>query len=112
MKKLLLSAALVGLSSIASADYFHPVTINRITINDAVSISSGESIQNTCSYFGAKLKFDATTPKGKSMLSLVLLAKATGQPISVWYTPTTGTGDENSGCNPGNLAVVNEVGMY
>lgn len=112
MKKLILSAALFSLSSIASADYFHAVTIDRIQVNGIAQISSVASIPNTCSYFGAKLKFDTTTPAGKSMLSLALLAKATGQPISVWYNPATGAGDENSGCHQGNLAVVNDIGMY
>ncbi|MDE1462043.1 hypothetical protein [Spartinivicinus poritis] len=112
MKKLLFSAALFGLSSITSAEYINGVTIDRIQVSNIVQITTNLSVPNTCSYFGAKFKFDSQTPTGKSMLSLVLLAKATGKPLSIWYTPATGAGDENSGCNPGNLAVVNEVGMY
>lgn len=112
MKKLLLSAALLSSSFFASADYVHSITLDRVIVGAETQIVTYTSVSNTCSYFGAKFKFDSTTPEGKSILSLVLLAKATGQPVSIWYTPATVSGDENSGCNGSKLAVVHTIAMY
>ncbi|MCP4746637.1 MAG: hypothetical protein GY874_10940 [Desulfobacteraceae bacterium] len=114
MKKMILLAFLASLflSAPAFADYVGGVNISAINVSDTVLISTTQDIGNTCSYFNAKFRFDATTAKGKNMLSLILMAKAMGNPISVWYSAGTSIGtNETNGCGYTNMAVVHEVAM-
>lgn len=67
---------------------------------------------DVCSDYGRHFIFDATTPEGKNMLSVVLAAKVTKTKINIWYTPSTTPGsDQNSGCNVATMAIVDGVGI-
>ncbi len=74
----------------------------------AVSVPPG----NTCSSWGYHFRFDATTPGGKNMLSILLAAKMANKRVNVWYTPSSAPGtDQASGCNAGTAAVLTSIGV-
>jgi hypothetical protein len=52
----------------------------------------------TCSYFVVHLAFDATTPKGKTMLAILMTAKAMGRTIDIWYDDSPMAANETNGC--------------
>lgn len=67
---------------------------------------------DTCSYFGRHFVFDATTEKGKNMLSILLAAEMSGREVDVWYTPSTTPGTVNgAGCGQNTLAIVTAIGL-
>jgi len=67
---------------------------------------------NTCSYFGDQFTFDIASSTGAKMLAVLLLAKAQGGLIQVWYqtSPNPGT-NETNGCNPGTMSKVAMIGL-
>ena len=68
--------------------------------------------KGTCVYFGRHFRFDATTPGGRNILTILLSAVASGKNVDVWYAhrPVPGKNQTN-GCNEGNLAVVKYIGI-
>jgi hypothetical protein len=67
----------------------------------------------TCSYFGNQFFMDIASGTGNNMLSVLLLAKAQGTPIHVWYktSPNPGT-NETNGCNyPSTMARAFMIGF-
>ncbi len=94
------------------ADYYPAISISGIHVagNTALIYTTQDVSTNTCSYYGAKFKFEHSTPAGKNMFNLILLAKTTGTPISVWFTPSeVPQHDETGNCVISNLAVMNAV---
>lgn len=67
---------------------------------------------DTCNYFGRHFQFDATTEKGKNLLTILLAAKMGNKQIDVWYVPSSAQGtDQTSGCTHESMAVVSEIGI-
>jgi len=66
----------------------------------------------TCNYFGRHLRFDATTPEGKNMYSMLLMAIASKRKVDVWFTPSTLPGtDHVDGCKGSNMATLVNIGV-
>jgi len=79
---------------------------------DFVELAVSVPPANTCSLWGYHFRFDATTPGGKNMLSILLAAKIAGKRVDVWYTPSSAPGtDHTSGCNAGTAAVLTNIGL-
>jgi hypothetical protein len=67
---------------------------------------------DTCTYYHDQFKFDASTAQGKNMLALLLLVKETGQPLDIWYEPSSAPGTtEANGCGEFTLSIVDNVGV-
>jgi hypothetical protein len=101
----------------AATEYAQPGTVLRITTvgssNGKVIFGVSQVPAHTCNLYNT-LQFilDTSTPDGKAMYAVLLLAKVTGKPIDVLYEDSTapGTNDTN-GCNVSTLSVVDSVGI-
>jgi len=99
-------------STEASADYAPDREVTSIHGNDFVEFAVSVPPGNTCSLWGYHFRFDATTPGGKNMLSILLAAKMANKRVNVWYTPSSAPGaDQASGCNVGTAAILTTVGL-
>ena len=99
-------------STAESADYAPDLEVTLIHVRDFVEFSVSVPPGNTCSLWGYHFRFDATTPGGKNMLSILLAAKLAGKRVNVWYTPSSAPGaDQTSGCNLGTAAVLTTIGL-
>lgn len=111
MKRVVL--ALVALFSIhATAQYANDVQVQRIHTksNGYAYFGIANPPDDTCNWYGEIFRFDITTEAGQAMLSNLLLGKASGNQISVWYqiSSTPGTTSE-TGCTESSLAVVTGI---
>jgi hypothetical protein len=66
---------------------------------------------NTCTSWAAHFQFNHTTADGKALLASLLMARATGRQIAVWYTNSAAPGTVDSACS-GNLSVLTGVRVY
>ncbi len=46
-------------------------------------LTNAPALSDVCTYYFRQFKFDATTPEGKNMLSILLAAHMANKPISV-----------------------------
>lgn len=59
----------------------------------------------TSSYYWRFFKFNATTPEGKNMLAVLLMAMDSTKKIDLWYVESTDAGkDETNGATEATLA--------
>ena len=97
-----------------AAGYAGKLSVNRIRMDDPI-VYFGTTPQpaSTCSNWGEYFKFDHTTPAGKSFLSTLLMAKASGKLLDVWYIESNAPGtDQSNGCAKDSLAVVTGIGVW
>jgi len=66
----------------------------------------------TCSYFKRYFRFDATTPAGKNLLTILLMAKASDRSVDVWYNKSSAEGkNETNGATKNNVSVLVQIGV-
>jgi len=110
MKKVLSAViALAGLaiSSYSQAGYYlGAVSVERVRIEVQFVVFGVTPIPvETCSSWGETLKFDHTTDFGKVALSALLVGKASGKLIDVWYDESSVPGaTEANGCGNDQLS--------
>jgi len=114
MKKYILAGILFLISSSSFAGYLVPSPIIGIYISKegVVRFNVQKAAIDTCNYFDYRFAFDASTPGGKSMLSLLLSAKIANKNVNVWYdpSPTPGT-TKDDGCTKSTLAQATHIGL-
>jgi hypothetical protein len=105
-------------SSFAAREYAQTGTVLRIlTADNAGHVLFGVSQipAHTCNWYSTiQFDLDTTTPNGRTMYALLLLAKATGKPIDINYEDSTAPGtNETNGCGsiPGSISVVYAIGV-
>jgi len=89
-------------------------TINRfyVDLDGWVFFGLQTALPNTCSYFIEQFKFSSSTPAGKSMLAVVVAAKAANAPLVLWYSDSTAPGtNHTNGCTGSTMSVVSGIGM-
>lgn len=98
-------------SDYAAAEYIGGVEFQNIMVDNGwCYVQVNEDVQNTCSYFNYRFRFDATTTQGKLMYSSLLMAKALKKNVEFWYTASSAVGtDENSGCTTTTMATAYAV---
>lgn len=75
------------------------------TTNTYVGLSTQPP--NTCSAWGAHVRFDHTTANGKAWLASLLMAHASGRQIDIWYTNSGTPGTTDAACT--SMAVLTGV---
>ena len=112
LKKLLVTAALL-LPLQASAGFISDQRVLDIYGSNIIYFGISHPDQETlCSNWGRHFNFDATTEKGKNLLTLLMSAYLSDKRVNVWYNESTlpGTTEQN-GCSSGKLAVVEKIGF-
>jgi hypothetical protein len=113
MKKLALAILMCTAAQPSLAGYGGG-TIDRYYVDSTGWVYFGLTSQlpGTCSYFIEQFKFDASTPTGKNLLSVIVSAKLAEKDVTLWYTdsPVPGTTQAN-GCHAGTMAVLNAAGV-
>jgi hypothetical protein len=67
---------------------------------------------HTCSYWGVQFILDTTTAGGKNDYALLLVAKATGALVDVWYHDSNAPGtDQTNGCTVATMSVADSSGF-
>lgn len=96
-----------------AAGYAGNLSVNRIRMDDPlVYFGTTPQPASTCSNWGEYFKFDHTTPAGKSFLSTLLMAKASGKFLDVWYIESSSPGTtQANGCNRDALSVITGIGV-
>jgi len=80
--------------------------------SDDILFGFSSTPSDLCKYYNRQLKFDATTEKGKNILSILLAAKMSGKRIDVWYTPSTTPGTtEANGCTRTTMGILTQIGI-
>lgn len=97
-----------------AAGYAGKLSVNRIRMDDPmVYFGTTPQPASTCSNWGEYFKFNHTTPAGKSFLSTLLMAKASGKLIDVWYMESGAPGtDQSNGCDKDSLALLTGIGVW
>ena len=114
MKKMGISFVLILLSSLSWSDeYSGGHTIKKLYGSSYITFGIDNAPNDKmCNYHGRHLTFDATTDKGRNILSILLAAHLSGKNIDVWYIPSSAPGsDSGSGCAHATLAEVTQVGF-
>ena len=112
MYKFLIGFIVIFLSTVSEAAYVGGQSISKLYGSSAIKFGISNPSSDTCSYYGRQFIFDATTDKGKNILSILLAAKMANKNINVWYTASSQPGtDEKSGCNGSTLATVADIGI-
>lgn len=68
----------------------------------------------TCDFYGEQFVFDARTPEGKNMLSVLIAANLAGKKVDVWYLhgPDSGAyGLRDNQCDETKMAQVFRIGI-
>lgn len=108
-----LSIALLFLSNLSYAGYGGG-KIDRFYVSSDGLTRFGlvTQLDGTCSNWGEHFKFDASTPIGKNLLSVIMSAKAANQTVNVWYldSPKSGTNQTN-GCTTSEMADLTAIGI-
>jgi len=102
------------LSTNVYAGYADGVNVARVRIHDNGEAFFGVDVQpvGTCSNWGEYLKFDHTTPAGKTLMSALLVAKSSGKPIGVWYDDSSVPGaTQENGCSESAMAVLTAISL-
>jgi len=113
MKKIAMLIGIILFSSNALADFSGVRSIDRVRVDTQyVYFGATPTPTNTCSSWGEDLKFDHTTEYGKSFLSTLLSAKATGAKVDLWYHASSapGTTHEN-GCGGEQVSVMTGIAI-
>lgn len=80
--------------------------------SDDILFGFSSTPSDLCNYYERQLIFDATTDKGKNMLSILLAAKLSGKKIDVWYTPSTSQGTtHDNGCSRTTMGILTNIGI-
>jgi hypothetical protein len=118
---LLCSAAVLFMTAatptFAVTEYAQPGTVLRIATlggtGGKVVFGVSQIPAHTCTaYSSQEFVLDTSTPDGKAAYAVLLLAKATGKPIDVWYEDSTAPGtNETDGCGWTTMSVVDAVGL-
>jgi hypothetical protein len=99
----------------AATEYAQPGTVLRILTgsNGLVFFGVSQIPGHTCNWYGTiQFTLDTTTPSGKAMLTVLILAKATGKPIDIGYEDSIAPGtNETNGCNSQTMSVVDSIGI-
>jgi len=112
MSFLVLTSVVLSLN--ANATFSGGLEIMRVRVHAEGLVLFGASVQpaNTCSSWGEYFIFDHTTASGKSLLSTLLTAKASGKTIQVWYINSTAVGtNQTSGCDSATMAKVTGIAL-
>lgn len=113
MKKVAIMILFFCLSNSGFSDYLGSKTPGFLYGHQYVvfGINSPPS-GTTCSYWGRQMRFDATTPSGKVMLTILMTAIASKRNVDLWYTPSSNPGtDQTNGCTEAGLATVTAIGI-
>jgi len=112
MKKIIYTLVFMVISSNVYAGFAAGLDVWRIRVHTSNVVLFGSQTQpaNTCNNWGEYFIFDQTTDAGKSLLSTLLTAKASGKLVTVWYadSPTAGT-DHTNGCTNNTTAIVTGI---
>ena len=96
----------------AHADFKGDRTIGRIYGADTIvfGVTNGTDSWNTCTNWYEQFRFDATTPGGQNMLSILMAAKASGGRVDVWFNRSTAPGtNHTNGCTTAAMAEATQV---
>ncbi len=110
MKKLFL---LVLISTLGNAEYLGGKT-PKATYGATYIMFGIDSPPSatTCDNWGRQMRFNATTPAGKNMYSMLLTAIASKRKIDLWYSKSTKPGTNRlTGCGLEQLAIVTAMGI-
>lgn len=90
MKKII-SIILIGLFSLASkADYVGNLSIKSVmTSGNGSEIAFTSMPAGTCSYYSSTVRFDSSTPAGKTLLTTLLTAHIAERKVDIWFNRTT-----------------------
>lgn len=113
MRKVLIGICALLMSSASYAAYIGQVTPTRMFGSNVILFGITETPPaDTCTYFRRQFKFDATTPGGKNMLSILMAAKLANQKVDIWYaaSPTANT-TETDGCTSATVATISSIGI-
>jgi hypothetical protein len=99
----------------AATEYAQPGTVLRILAgaNGLIFFGVSQIPAHTCNWYSTiQFTLDTTTPSGKAMLTVLVLAKATGKPIDISYEDCIAPGtNETNGCNSQTMSVVDAIGI-
>lgn len=105
---------LLFISIEVNAGYVDGMDVLRLRVHSSGEVYFRTSTQpaGTCSNWGEYFKFDHTTAAGKSLLSTLLAAKASGTRVAVWYIDSAAPGtDQTSGCSNESTATATGISM-
>jgi len=114
MIKYYLAFSLYIFSNISYAAGYGGGEIKRFYVSSGGTVHFGlvTQLPNTCSSWGEHFKFDATTPGGKNMLSVVMSAKLANKTVNVWYTDSSAPGaDQTNGCSGSAISTLTNIGI-
>lgn len=107
--------ALVAAATPARADVVvENLSLARIRFSPDGFVYFGTTTQpaGTCSNYGEYFRFDSTTPLGKQWVAVIIAAKLSGAPITVWSYSSSAPGtDANTGCTVTAVATVYMIGL-
>lgn len=114
VNQIILMTMMMIFTTTANAGYASGLEVMRMRVHDDGEVYFGTSVQptGTCSNWGEYFKFNHTTAEGKSLLSTLLSAKASGMKIAVWYVESTAPGtDQSTGCTNDSIALITGIGL-
>lgn len=114
MKKLVVLVAALLTAGTSFADQQGVAPVNRFFVDSGGYVYFGTTLQfnGTCSYYIDHFRFNGATAAGKNMLATLIAAKIAGTSVTVWYTPSTLPGsNQSNGCNDSTLAVPTAIGI-
>lgn len=115
----ILLAIVLAMAAMYAAEASAQEYLGRSKVNRVISTGTGYTLfgtdiqgPNTCDYYLTYYRFDSSTAAGKNMTATVLMARATGQLIDVWYSASTAPGtNQSNGCYEFNIAVPSMIGI-
>ncbi|WP_444902123.1 hypothetical protein ACJJIG_03890 [Microbulbifer sp. SSSA007] len=113
MNKLFLLPIIFLFSGNVYSAYIEGIDIQRVhTKNNGFTyLKIANPPEDTCDWYAEDFRFKSDTEAGKAMLSNILSAHAQSKPVTLWYTPSTGSGTVNETCTEEKLAEITGVGQ-
>jgi len=113
MKKILTLLTLLSIPMICSAEWLGGRTPSATYGAKFIEFGiDSPPADKTCSFFGRHMRFDATTPEGKNIFTMLMTAIATNRTIDIWYVPSDKPGtDHTTGCRGSSIATVTAIGL-
>ncbi|MCP5012554.1 MAG: hypothetical protein GY942_21455 [Aestuariibacter sp.] len=108
---LAITLALLPLTSQAAGN-IQNVTPIQIYGSNFINFGVQNPPSDTCSYYNRQFRFDSTTAKGKTILSILLAAKLGNKKVNVWYQSSSAAGTlQGAGCDRSTMSVVLNIGI-
>ncbi|WP_143247567.1 hypothetical protein [Agaribacterium haliotis] len=110
--KLLFAVIILFTASNVYANYIGQKSVTAMYGSGIIFIGVEGAPSDTCHHYGFNFRFDARTPEGKNIFSMLLAAKMADKKINIWYSPSSQPGsDHSNGCSADAVAVLNSIGI-